>query len=137
MTQKQLEKSLIELEHQYWQAIKDRDAKAAMKLTDSSCIVAGASGVGQIERKAFAPMIESAKYTLNDFELKDVKIALLTDDVAVLAYKVHEDLEVDGKPVSLDAADSSTWVKRDGHWVCALHTEAIAGDPFGRDRKPS
>jgi hypothetical protein len=47
---------------------------------------------------------------------------------------VHEDLIVDGKPVSLDAADSSTWVKRDGQWKCAMHTEAILGDPFGRDR---
>jgi hypothetical protein len=22
----------------------------------------------------------------------------------------------------------------EGQWVCAVHTEAIAGDPFGRDR---
>jgi hypothetical protein len=46
---------------------------------------------------------------------------------------VHEDLTVDGKPVTLDAAESSTWVRRDGRWACAMHTEAIAGDPFGRD----
>jgi hypothetical protein len=42
---------------------------------------------------------------------------------------------VDGKTTSLDAADSSTWMKRDGRWRCALHTEAIAGDAWGRDRK--
>ena len=36
--------------------------------------------------------------------------------------------------MALDAADSSTWVRRDGRWLCAMHTEAIAGDPFGRDR---
>jgi hypothetical protein len=35
----------------------------------------------------------------------------------------------------LDAADSSTWVRRNGRWLCALHTEAILGDPFGRDRQ--
>jgi len=29
------------------------------------------------------------------------------DDVAILAYKVHEELTVDGKPVKLDAADAS------------------------------
>jgi hypothetical protein len=33
--------------------------------------------------------------------------------------------------------DSSTWVRRNGCWLCALHTEAIAGDPFGRDRQRS
>jgi hypothetical protein len=53
--------------------------------------------------------------------------------LAIVAYQVHEELTVDGKPVTLDAADSSTWVRRNGRWLCALHTEAIAGDPFGRD----
>jgi len=47
---------------------------------------------------------------------------------------VHEELTVEGKPVTLDAADASTWVRRDGRWVCALHTESLRGDPFGRDR---
>jgi len=59
----------------------------------------------------------------------------VTDDVAVVAYKVREQLTVDGKPLTLDAADASTWVRRDGRWLCALHTESIAGDPFGRDRR--
>jgi len=49
---------------------------------------------------------------------------------------VRELLTVEGKPVTLEAADSSTWVLRDGNWVCTLHTEALAGDPFGRDKRP-
>ena len=52
-----------------------------------------------------------------------------------MAYQVHEELTVEGKPLTLDAADASTWVRRDGTWRCALHTESIAGDPFGRDRR--
>lgn len=59
----------------------------------------------------------------------------LQDDVAIVAYTVHEELTVEGKPVKLDAADASTWVRRDGDWRCVLHTESIAGDPFGRDRQ--
>jgi hypothetical protein len=31
-------------------------------------------------------------------------------------------------------ADASPWVQRDRRWVCALHTESIAGDPFGRGK---
>jgi len=81
-------------------------------------------------------MISAANYALDDFSLSDdAKVHLLRDDVAVLAYKVHEELTVDGKSVALDAADTSTWVRRDGRWLCASHTEAIAGDPFGRDRR--
>ncbi len=81
---------------------------------------------------------EDARYTLDEFEVKDdVQARLPGDDVAIVAYRVHEQLTVEGEPVTLDAADSSTWVRRDGRWVCALHTEAIAGDPFGRDRRPA
>ena len=67
-------------------------------------------------------------------ELGTPIVRMLTDDVAVIAYKVHEDLTADGEPVKLDAADTSIWVRRAGRWVCAVHTESIAGDPFGRER---
>jgi hypothetical protein len=56
--------------------------------------------------------------------------------VAIIAYNVHEEVTVDAQRVSLDAADASTWIRRNGQWRCALHTESIAGDPFGRDKKP-
>ena len=38
----------------------------------------------------------------------------LDEDTAVIAYTVHEQLEVDGDPVAFDAADTSTWVRRGG-----------------------
>jgi hypothetical protein len=80
-------------------------------------------------------MIDTAQWELRDFQLSDdAQVRKLSDDVAILAYNVHENLTVDGQPVSLDAADASTWVRRNGQWKCALHTESIAGDPFGRDR---
>jgi hypothetical protein len=46
---------------------------------------------------------------------------------------VKEEMTVDGKPVTIDAADASTWVRRNGKWRCAMHAESIKGDPFGRD----
>lgn len=131
-----IEKELLGLEKQYWQAIKDKDADAVMRLTDDPCIVAGAQGIALIGKPALAAMVKAAPYTLQAFDVKeDVQVRLLSDDVAALAYKVHEELTVDGKPVTIDAADASTWIKRDGRWVCALHTESILGDPFGRDRR--
>lgn len=131
-----LEQELLNLEKRYWQAIKDRDGETARRLTDESCIVTGAQGVGRIDRATVAGMVVNSPYRLNDFEFKDdAQVRLLADDVAIVAYRVHEELTVDGKPVALDVADSSTWVRRDGRWVCALHTEALAGDPYGRDRR--
>lgn len=125
---------IIKLERQFWNAIKDKDAEAAGRLTDDTCLITGPQGVSRLDRDQVAKMLESADFDLHDFTLSDTKVQRLGDDVAVVAYKVHEELTVDGKPVTVDAADASTWVQRDGRWVCALHTEAIQGDPYGRDR---
>lgn len=125
---------LLALEHQYWQAIKDGDAALSARLSDDPCVVTGSQGVGRIDRATLEGMFASAAWKLTGFEITSPIVELLTDDVAVVAYRVHEDLLVDGQPLTLDASDSSTWVRRNGEWVCAVHTEAIAGDPFGRDR---
>ena len=135
MTNTALKTELFDLESQYWQAIKEKDVDAAMRLTDEECLITGAQGVTRISRESLSDMLKNAPYTLHDFELKDAEVHPLRDDVAVLAYKVHEELTVDGRRVQLDAADASTWVRRDGRWVCALHAESISGDPFGRDRR--
>ena len=42
MTTTTIEKELVELETQFWQAMKDQDVETATQLTDSTCIVAGA-----------------------------------------------------------------------------------------------
>jgi len=128
------EQALLKLEQKFWEALKERDVEAALALTDFPCIVAGPQGVGSIDKQEFAAMLKNAKYTINRAELSDVQVRLVSDDVAVVAYKVHEELLVEGKPIKLDAADSSTWVRRDGQWACAAHTEVLVGDPFGRDR---
>jgi hypothetical protein len=96
--------------------------------------VTGAQGIGRISRDEFRTMMTNATWTLHDFQMEKMETRRISDDVAVVAYKVTEKLTVDGKPLTLEASDSSTWVRRDGAWKCAVHTEAVAGDPFGRDR---
>lgn len=135
MGTKTLERDLLALERRFWQAMTDGDVDTALDLTDEPCIVTGAQGVGSVDRKTFAAMMTDAPWTIREFEIgDDVQVRLLNDDTAILAYNVHEELTVDGAPVSLDAADASTWIRRDGRWLCALHTESILGDPYGRDR---
>ncbi len=130
-----LKKELLDLERQYWQAVKDKDAKTMIELTDDPCIIAGASGVMKVDRAMLKKIIDSASYTLNRFEIDDAaEMRQMGDDLAILAYKVHEELTVDGKPVAMDAADTSLWRRRDGRWVNAMHTESLLGDAYGRDR---
>ena len=90
----------------------------------------------RVRRRPTPPFRWQSFFISNDFTISDdAQVRLLGDDVAVLACNVHEELTVDGKPVTLDAADASTWVRRNDRWVCALHTESLKGDPFGRDRR--
>ena len=135
MPDKSVEKELMHLETQYWEAIKTKDFEKALSMTDNPCLVVGPRGVESVDREKFRSMMKSATHSLRNFELKDAQVQPLTEDVAVLAYKAHEDLIVDGKPLTVDAAHSSTWIRRRGRWTCALHTESLPGDPFGRDRQ--
>lgn len=93
----------------------------------------GASGVRHLDTQSIATMAK-APYTLNSFRISDPQVHLVGDDVGILVYNVHEELIVEGQPITLDAAESSVWIRRDGRWVCALHTDSVKGDPFGRDR---
>ncbi len=113
---------------------KDKDVDAALQLAADPCIVTGAQGVSTIDKKVFTKMMSTAKWTLRIFEFEDVQVQQPSDDVAIIGYKVHEDITVDGQPLTLDAADASTWVRKNGSWLCAMHSESIVGDPFGRDR---
>src|SRR6476469_9830808 len=118
-----IEQQLLDLEKQYWTAIRDRNVSAAMRLTDDHCIVVGASGVARISQDTFGKMLQACGWTLHVFTLSDVQIRLVCDDAAVVAYRVKELLTVDGNPITVEDADSSTWIRRDGQWVCSMHTE--------------
>ena len=134
MEKKAIETELMKLEKRYWQAIKGKDIDTMLSLTEFPCIVAGATGVGSLDRDTFMKIMKDEHYTLHDFEVKNSEVRALSDDVACVAYEVHEDLTVDGKSVSMEATDSSVWVRRNGRWLCAMHTESLKGDPYGRDR---
>jgi hypothetical protein len=132
---KAIAKELIGLEKAFWQAMKDKDLDTMSGLTDFPCIVAGPQGFASVDQELMSAMMTEAPWTLRDFQLSDdIEVRRLSEDVALVAYKVHEDIDLDGKPVALDAADTSVWVRRGGRWACAMHTESLTGDPYGRDR---
>lgn len=132
------EQELVETEQRFWDAMKTKDGKAAAELTDDGCIVVGAQGVSAIDRASMRKMTEGGKWELQQFTFneKTRQVRLISDDVAIVGYTVSERIVVEGKTLQFDANDSSVWVRRDGEWRCALHTESLAGDPYGRDKQP-
>jgi len=136
MTRTISDQELLALERSYWDALKDRDARTVGRMTSEECTVAGASGASVVDPRSMAKLIESATYRINDFRIdpQSVHVNHISDDVVAIAYGVVEDLEVDGKPVKLDAFDTSVWKRTENGWTCVLHTESIKGDAYGRDR---
>ena len=132
---KDIKNEILDLEKRFWTSMKDKDVSAALQLTADPCIVTGAQGVSTIDKGTFTKMMSTAKWDLRDFSIDDVQVQQLGEDVAIIGYKVHEDITVEGSRLTLEAADTSTWVRQNGSWLCAMHTESLIGDPFGRDRR--
>ncbi len=127
-------KALLACEKRYWKAMKDNDVDAAVALTDFPCIVAGAQGVSSVDEPSFRKIMTSSRREIRKVSIgDDAQVRMLGDDVAIVAYRIHEEMVVNGKTTTLDAADASTWVRRDGEWRCAQHSET----PMKPAKKPS
>ena len=129
-------RELLDLEREFWDAMKAKDASTASRMTDEQCIVVGAQGVSAVDPTTMGRLTTEGDWSIERYTFDDqsAEVRFLNDDVALVAYKVNEDLSVGGQPLTLEANDTSVWVRRDGTWRCAMHTESISGDPYGRDR---
>jgi ketosteroid isomerase-like protein len=130
------EREVLELEGEFWRALKAKDGQRAQEMTAHPCIVVGAQGVSSIDGPTMARMTEEGPWEIEEYEFDEdqAHVRFLGSDVAIVAYKVDERVKVDGETLHFEANDSSVWVRENGEWRCALHTESIVGDPFGRDR---
>lgn len=99
--QSEVATELIALEKQFWNAMKDKDAVGAMRLTHDPCILTGAQGVASIDKKTLGKMMAEGDWKLHDYTLRDVQVQSLSEDVAIIGYKVVEKMTVDGKPLTL------------------------------------
>lgn len=129
--------ALLDLERRFWDAMKAKDASNAARMTDDGCIIVGAQGVSAIDQQTMAKLTTEGEWELQNYAIQDknAQVRFIADDVAIVAYCVNESVLVDGQTVPVEANDASVWIRRDGEWRCALHTESLAGDPFGRDRE--
>lgn len=116
---------IIDLETRFWQTMVDKDADAAAGMIADKALMAGTHGTMTMDPAKYRQMTNEGKWTLATFAFSDVEVVLPATDTAVIAYKVHQTGQMNDKPMDLTCADSTTWVKQDGEWKCALHTESI------------
>lgn len=115
-----METQIIELEKKYWRGMEDHDYETVKNLTRFPCIVAGKNGVRSVDEPQFKAMFESgagAQYKVID--ISGVASQII-DETAVIAYEIEIGVR-DSQPMK--CACTSTWIKQDDGWRCALHSE--------------
>ncbi len=134
-----MQEPMLDQELRFWQAMKEKDADSTARMTNEDCIIVGAQGVSAIDAPTMAKLTAEGGWELEHFAIdpQSAKVHMLGPDVAIVAYTVDERVAVEGETLPLRAHESSVWVREDGQWRCALHTESLAGDPYGRDRRAS
>lgn len=115
-----------DLERTFWQSILDNEPKVASGLLTEPALMVNEHGTMSFDHAGYTKMANDPRHRLLAFDLSDMDVLFPTDDVAIVTYRAHQKMEMDGKPMEMDAVDSSTWVRANGGWKCAAHTESTA-----------
>jgi ketosteroid isomerase-like protein len=116
---------IIDQEKRFWTSMKEKDVATAQSMIHEDCLITGPMGTMRVGPDKYAEMTREGEWRLDDFRFSDVDVTFPTNDVAVIAYKVHQKGEMKSKPMDLNAADSTTWVRDGASWKVALHTESL------------
>lgn len=129
-----IDKEILALEREYWDAMVRKDPEPPSRLTADECLVVGPPGVTTVKGKDIAQMVTSHQGRIKSYDFSNVSCLKVDPNTAILAYHVKEEVEMEGKAFTVEANDATLWTKREGRWVSAFHTESIQGDPWGRDK---
>jgi ketosteroid isomerase-like protein len=119
---------IIALEKSYWEALRSKDGNRTAKLSADPALVTGTQGVMSIARSKMGKMTEEGNWTLESYSFDDIEVSTPTPDVAIIAYTVDQQVTMNGKPQTLRAADSSTWIRGSEGWQCHAHSETLLKD---------
>lgn len=114
------------LERAFWQSLVDNDPRVATGMLTEPALMVSANGPMTFDRATYEKMANDPRHRLLDYSFSDMDVMFPTDDVAIATYRARQKVEKDGKAMEQDVVDSSTWIKVDGKWKCAAHTESMA-----------
>jgi ketosteroid isomerase-like protein len=114
------------LEHAFWQSLVDRDADAARGMLAPQALMVGADGTMRFDPAQYEKMLLDPDHGLLEYTLSDMDVLFPSDDTAIATYRAHQKMEMGGREMEQDVVDTSTWVRVDGGWKCAAHTESEA-----------
>lgn len=114
-----------QLERAFWQSMVDDDPKVATGMLADTALMVSGHGAMSFDHAGYTKMAKDPSHRLVQFKLSDMDVMFPSDDLAIATYKVQQQVERDGKPMQMQAVDSSTWVKSGDDWKCVVHTESL------------
>ena len=118
-----------QLERAFWQSMVDDDPKVATGMLADTALMVSGHGAMSFDHAGYTKMAKDPSHRLVQFKLSDMDVMFPSDDLAIATYKVQQQVERDGKPMQMQAVDSSTWVKSGDDWKCVAHTESLPQPP--------
>ena len=116
------------LEQAFWKSLVARDTQAATRLLAPQALMVSSHGALRFDPAQYAKMLQDPKHGLLDYTLSDMEVLFPTQDVAIVTYRAHQTMQMDGDELTQDVVDSSTWVRLEGGWKCVAHTESEAAN---------
>lgn len=114
-----------QLENAFWQSMVDNQPEVATGLLADTALMVSGHGAMSFDHAGYARMANDPSHRLVSFELSDMDVLFTGDDLAIATYKVDQQVEYEGKPMQMQAVDSSTWIRRGDAWKCVAHTESV------------
>lgn len=116
MDKSKIEKEILDLEKHYWQALIDKDFDAAISMTHFPCTITGAQGARVISEADYRQMLTSGDPSqYSGIDIRNPQAEVVNQDTVILTYSTQMN--------GTEMLDVSTWVKENGNWLCAFHSE--------------
>ncbi|WET02999.1 DUF4440 domain-containing protein [Flavobacterium sp. YJ01] len=120
-----MENQIIELEKKYWNGMENHEYETVKNLTLFPCIVASKNGVQSVDESTFKKMFESGDGDkIKVMNISNVETKLIAENTAIIGYIIELGIKDDKQKPPMKCACTSTWIKQNNNWFCALHTEA-------------
>lgn len=113
------------LERAFWQSLVDGEPEAASAMLTGTALMVGPHGAMSFDPATYEKMAADPASRVLDYRFSDFGVLFPRDDVAIATYKAWQKFTRKDGIIEQDVVDSSTWVRLDGSWKCAAHTESL------------
>lgn len=117
--------TLIEMEKKFWQSMVDEQTDVALGMLAEPSFMVSSHGAMKFDHASYRQMAEHGNMVIKSFDLGDVDTTFVGENTAILSYDVKQVVCSRGAKDETEQhmKDTSTWVKVNDTWLCAMHTE--------------